>query len=157
MDQQTPTSNFLTAAQNSRHSHLRPARYIVTFMAFRLAIITVSAGLSRLLTKILAHGLAATTLAVQEREQLPCLRDLHALYGLTGIAVIGPHQAAAHISGAKQGNPFSRLPITARAANFLPIGFHRFWWVGMDHKPYIWFIDPHAKGHGRAHDQTIFE
>lgn len=40
------------------------------------------------------------------------------------------------------GNP----TITARSTRLLVVAFNRFWQAVVDHKPYIWLVNPHSKG-----------
>ncbi len=62
----------------------------------------------------------------------------------------------ADIFWAEQGQRFRRCAVSARAANFLIVTLNRFGQVGVRDPADIRFVDPHAKGNRRDHNQPVF-
>ena len=71
-------------------------------------------------------------------------------------AFINLRAAQADVIGAIECERFRRGAITARAADFLIIGFDGFREIGMGDPADIRLVDAHSEGDGRADDQPVF-
>jgi len=86
-----------------------------------------------------------------------CVKPLVFAAAALVAAILLVDEAAAHLNVAEAIDHFDigRIAVTPCPADLLIIGVERRWQVGMEDKPHVRLVDPHAKGDGGADDDAL--